>query len=432
MKKNLKCRDLTLAVLLAFGFCLNSCSSAPEEKFSDSTVTAPSQTEKSEHPFEIPNDVYFSMLEKSVTNKGNNYRIKKFLEKIRSGENVYVACIGGSVTEGAGPADFRDGYAYQFSKLLRRTYAPQGATNLTFDGAGLSGSSSVVGLVRYQQDVVDVLKTDPDLLVIEFAVNDGGEPTNQRAFEQLIRNALEAKPEAAVIALYSAAKYPNTQLQMSLFANHYKIPQVSIQDAINNRKNSFTDEQFFTDIVHPTKEGHTIMAECLMNILDIADKAEYDENFPIPEDYKKNRNFSGFRQIKGDDENVKINSGDFNSIDSATQSLKKNNKGDFPVNWYHKSGAGKNSFKMDIDCKNMILVYKDFGSWTGIKAGSAEILIDGKVVKTANGFTGNGWNNCVELLVIDEEVSTKHFVEVRMKEGDEDKAFSIIGLGYSK
>lgn len=417
-------------------FTLAGCTSTPAEKTQAEPVKSETkeQVQKvSSHPLSISDETYALMLEKSVMAKGNNVRVKKFLEKVRSGEQVYVACIGGSVTEGAGPANFKDGYAYQFSKALRETYSPAGATNITFDGAGLSGTSSPVGLVRYQQDVVNVLKNDPDLLVIEFAVNDGAEPTKQRAFEQLIRTALSAKPDAVVIALYSAATYPNTQVSMNMVAKHYNIPQVSVQDAINNRQNSFADNQFYTDIVHPTKEGHTIMKDCLMNILDIADKAEEDEPFEIPADYRKPRNFKNFKQILGDDENVKIDSGDFNGTDNQTQGIKKtNNKGDFPVNWYHKPGAGNNPFKMDIECKNLLLIYKDYGNWSGIKSGKAEIYVDGALKTTVDGFTGKGWNNCIETIVIDDLTPGNHKVEVKMAAGDEDKAFTIVALGYSK
>lgn len=428
----------SLMALQAFTGCASAENKTPANEESTEQVkpaeVKPAETApaKSTNPLNIADDVYASMMDASVVAPGNNYRIKKFLEKLRSGEMVYVACLGGSVTEGAGPANFKDGYAYQFSKALRETYAPSGATNITFCGAGLSGTSSPVGLVRYEQDVVNVLNHTPDLLVIEFAVNDGGEPTNQRAFEQLIRNVLEANNEAVAIALYSAAKYPNTQLQMKQVASHYIIPQVSVQDAINNRQNAFSDAQYFTDIVHPTKDGHSIMKDCLMNIIDIADKADAEEEAAIPAEYKKRKNFAGFAQILGDNDDVKISAGDFNGTDAQTQTLKKTNKGDFPNNWFHKAGNGNEAFRMEINCKNLILVYKNFGNWSSVKGGKADIYVDGKLVKTVNGFTGDGWNNCIETVVIDDDSASKHIVEVKMADGDEDKAFTICGMGYSK
>ena len=52
-------------------------------------------------PFKISEANYQTMIEKSIVSTGNNARLKKVLAKIRNGEKVNVAAIGGSVTEGA-------------------------------------------------------------------------------------------------------------------------------------------------------------------------------------------------------------------------------------------------------------------------------------------------------------------------------------------
>ena len=120
MKKHL---SPLAAVIMAALMVLSACASNTDKSDSPKPA-AESKPAKSNNPLNISDTVFATMMEKSVVNKGNNYRVKKFLEKVRSGEQVYVACIGGSVTEGAGPADFRDGYAYQFSKAIRNTYSP--------------------------------------------------------------------------------------------------------------------------------------------------------------------------------------------------------------------------------------------------------------------------------------------------------------------
>ena len=43
-----------------------------------------------------------------------------------------------------------------------------------------------------------------------------------------------------------------------------------------------------------------------------------------------------------------------------------------------------------------------------------------------------GWNNCMVTMIIDQEVSAKHTVEVKMAEGEENKAFTILAMGYAK
>ena len=118
---------------------------------------------------------YQKMVKTALVDTGNNYRLKTVIEKIKKGKKVYIAAIGGSVTEGAGPQDFKDGYAYQFFKAVKKEFAPGEGKNVYFNNAGLSGTPSLLGRLRYKSDVVDVFGHEPDLLIVEFAVNDGGE-----------------------------------------------------------------------------------------------------------------------------------------------------------------------------------------------------------------------------------------------------------------
>ena len=372
-------------------------------------------------------------VEETLVSTGNNYRLKTALEKIKKGEKVTLAALGGSVTEGAGPEKFTDGYAFQFFRALKAAYAPGNGENVVFDGAGLSGTPSQLGIVRYKQDVVDVLGGNPDILIIEFAVNDAGDDFSARGFEALVRDALSASPETAVIALYSAATYGNTAAQKKPIANHYQIPQVDILPVVKKGISSgkVKEKDYYTDNVHPTKDGHQFMSDSLMNLLAVVDKAAKDSPCAIPAESLKNPSFSGMKMILGDDENVKISAGVFNKKDGATQSLKKTNKGDFPQNWYKSASSKGESFKMDITCKNLILTYKVQGSWLSEKFGSADVYVDGKKVGTYDGGAANGWNNCEARLIIDEKSAAKHSVEIKMAPGSESKGFTIVCMGYS-
>ncbi|MBP3742596.1 MAG: SGNH/GDSL hydrolase family protein [Treponema sp.] len=372
-------------------------------------------------------------VEETLVSTGNNYRLKTALEKIKKGEKVTLAALGGSVTEGAGPEKFTDGYAFQFFRALKAAYAPGNGENVIFDGAGLSGTPSQLGIVRYKQDVVDVLGGNPDILIIEFAVNDAGDDFSARGFEALVRDALSASPETAVIALYSAATYGNTAAQKKPIANHYQIPQVDILPVVKKGISSgkVKEKDYYTDNVHPTKDGHQFMSDSLMNLLAVVDKAAKDSPCAVPAESLKNPSFSGMKMILGDDENVKISAGAFNKKDGATQTLKKTNKGDFPQNWYKSASSKGESFKMDITCKNLILTYKVQGSWLSEKFGSADVYVDGKKVGTYDGGAANGWNNCEARLIIDEKSAAKHSVEIKMAPGSESKGFTIVCMGYS-
>ena len=254
-----------------------------------------------------------------------------------------------------------------------------------------------------------------------------------RGFEAMIRRALSDNPDCAVIVLYAAATYGNTQNDMKPVANFYKVPQISILDAIKQPMESgqIKKESFYTDIVHPYKEGHTLMVDCIINLFRKVEDLEADENFPIPASTKLKPDFVGLVRITGDDENVKIDAGDFNQTDENCQTIKKTGKSNFPQNWCHK--AGSKSFKMDINCKNLIFLFKEGNAAAkDVVYGQAEVYIDGKLLDTYNAAKEGGWNNPAVKVIIDEAEAKDHTVEVKMISGDENKEFTIVAMGYSR
>lgn len=390
-----------------------------------------------EHPFGMKDADYNKLIQSTIISQGNNYRLKKVLAKIRKGEKVCIAAIGGSVTEGAGPAKFTDGYAYQFFRAMKATYAPGDGSNLIFDNAGLSGTSSLTGVVRYKKDVIDVLGQTPDLLIVEFAVNDGGEPVFQRSFEALVRDALVANPETAVMAIYAAATYGNTSGPKKAVADNYAIPQINILDIVNDgiKNGTFTKEQFYSDYVHPTYEGHQVMCEALMTVVATADKAKADSPATIPTKSFIEPSLSGMIQITGNNEDVKISAGGFNQQDNATQTIKKTNSVEFPSNWHHKMNIkepNNESFKMEITCKNLVFIWKNQSGGAFEKFGKADVYVDTLKVATFDGGKQGGWNNNEPNIIIDTPTAKKHIVEVKMAPGSEKLGFTIITMGYTK
>ena len=386
------------------------------------------------NPFKMQDADYAKMVETSLISVGNNYRLKNAIEKIKKGEKVWIAALGGSVTEGAGPAKFTDGYAYQFFRDLKKTYAPGDGKNVNFNNAGLSGTPSLLGLVRYQSDVVEVCGQNPDILIVEFAVNDGGEATFQKSFEGIVRDALKASPNTAVIALYAAATYGNTAAQKKPISDLYQIPQINMLGIVKDgiAKGHFSEKEYYTDNVHPTIQGHTLMSDCLMNLVATVDKAKIDEKIEVPTKSFARMGLSGLKRIYDDDKNVKISKGSFTDVDKQCQSVKKTNASNFPKNWNKKMNlkATNEPFKMDIKCKSLVFVYKVQGSWMSDKFGKAKIFVDGKEVATYDGGKAGGWNNCEAVLLINQNESKNHTVEVKMAEGSEKLGFTIVAMGY--
>lgn len=408
---------------------------APADSAEPTATPAPTESpEPTATPAPTPSaeEIYADMVSRSLTYAGNNARLKKVIEKLRAGEKVSVAILGGSITEGAGAGTNDKGYAFQFVQALGETYAVNGIEQLNYVIPGLSGTPSVLGLMRYQQDVVKPLGEAPDLLIIEFAVNDWQEATNGRAYESMVYEALSAKEDCAVIALCSVAKTGwNAQDTYLPIVKHYQIPLVSLKDAvfISGTKTRVAANQYFNDDYHPKFYGHQLMKDCLMNLLAQADEAEADEAAAIPENAIKGRDFTGLVQVDSKNPGKGLKVGSFGETDEKAVQMFFTKAAAFPNNFHRAFGAKNDPLKLTVKCSKILINYKTANDKN---FGKAEVYVDGELVATADGYSGGGWNNCNVLLVLDEAQAAKHTLEVKMAQDDADKAFTIFSISYAE
>ena len=435
-----KALPLTLCMALAFCACGNTNAPVSDNNAIESTeapTTEPTEAptpeptaEPTPAPTAEPVDWYQETLNKSILSTGTNGRLEKVIEKIKSGEDVYISMIGGSVTEGAGATTFAESYGEQFIFSLQDTY---NGSAIHYYNAGLGGTPSTLGLMRYERDVTEAIGVDPDLVIVEFAVNDWEEPTNSRAYEALVRTILEKENEPAVILLFSVFQSKwNMQDNYIPIGNHYGLPMVSIKDATTYayKPQNVDAEKFFADIYHPTDYGHKLMADCLTELFDrVADMEVPGEVTPLPDKGKYNLDFMNMHLVTSKDANgAEIVSGGFNQTDTALQSFSRTTLAAFPDNWMHTADSGNEPFTATLDCKNILLSYKlssdaDFGF--------ACVYIDGEFVTELFGYQDGGWNNCDTVLVLDEDTVATHTIEIRMSEGMEAFEFTILGIGYT-
>lgn len=366
---------------------------------------------------------YQMMLNSSTLSTGNNYRLKKVIEKARNQEEIKIVTLGGSVTEGALAEPRSKGYAYLFAEDFEKTYGGK----VTFVDAGLSGTPSSLGVMRYEKDVLEPLGSTPDILVIEYAVNDWQEVTTSRGYESLIYQALNDNPECAVILMFAlSSKKWSLQSELAPYGYYYDLPMVSMEGAF--KMPAITDEEYFSDEFHPTNAGHQVMADCLKTLLLKVDGQEMDAPADIPKEAKNGRDFTHMKLVLEENEKVRIAKGSFDKKDKEVQTCVFTDAISFPDNFYHDGTEGADSLKMVIKCKTILLDFKTSGSTT---FGEAEILLDGEVVKTVNGYVQGGWNSSNVILVLDEKEVKEHTLEVRMVKGQEEKKFTVLAVAYN-
>jgi lysophospholipase L1-like esterase len=391
---------------------------------------------------DIYSEAYHEMIAKSLLDKGNNKRLKAAIEKAKRGDNVTLAFIGGSITHGAGADPLHtSSYAYRTYTAFKEMFGIDGGNQIHFIKAGVGGTPSELGMIRYERDVLRNGAVQPDIVVVEFAVNDADDETKGICYESLVLKALTASNLPAVILLFSVFENDwNLQDRLSPIGRHYGLPMVSVKDAVTDQFPKSKDEgnviskpQFFSDMYHPNNAGHRIMADCLRWLF-----AETNRCAPNQEDIILNKppvlgnDFADVRLLDRDNgpSIAKITEGSFYASDIELQFAEMDDHPygtpQFPDNWMHTSESGSDSFTMTLHCKSLILIYKNSGS---NDFGNADIWVDGKQVKVADSQTVK-WTRCHALILYRERQSREHTVEIRMVAGHESKRFTILGFGF--
>ncbi|WP_337248156.1 SGNH/GDSL hydrolase family protein [Bacillus sp. USDA818B3_A] len=396
-----------------------------------------------ESPVVFGTDGYQAMIRKSLLSKGNNHRLKNAIEKAERGEDVTIAYIGGSITQGAGAKPIHTNcYAYQSYMKFKDMFGKNGGENVHFVKAGVGGTPSELGMIRYERDVLRNGTVEPDIVIVEFAVNDAGDETNGVCYESLCLKILSSKNKPAVILLFSVFIDDwNLQERLAPVGEHYNLPMVSVKDAVveqfrlaKEEGKIITKKQFFYDIYHPTYDGHTVMADCLSYLFSETKRSIQDtedittEKLPVI-----GNRFKDVQLLDRKDNRIaaRIEKGGFGETDTDLQLVEMDANTyltpQFPNNWFHTAASDRESFKMTINSRSLILVFKDSGS---SEFGTADIFVDGHHIKSLDPHEIN-WTHCNAVILYQEDVCREHQVEIKMASGHEDKCFTILGFGYT-
>ena len=69
---------------------------------------------------------YQDMLRDGEMNLGSNLRLKNVIRRAQAGEEITVALIGGSITEGAGASEYKECYAVRFAQGFGKNFGVDG------------------------------------------------------------------------------------------------------------------------------------------------------------------------------------------------------------------------------------------------------------------------------------------------------------------
>lgn len=204
----------------------------------------------------------------------NITRLKNLMKRAANGESLVIGFLGGSITQGSLSSTPKTCYAYLVYEWWKKSF-PNAA--FSFVNGGIGGTTSHYGGARAWKDV---LCYRPDIVTVDFSVNDDANEFFEETYEGTLRRLLAAPSAPAVVVLnnvfYDTGK--NAQDYHNRIADHYGIPHVSIKDTVypDVESGKIVRADITPDNLHPNDKGHRLVADEICKLLDSI-KAEMEE-----------------------------------------------------------------------------------------------------------------------------------------------------------
>ncbi|MCH5324384.1 MAG: SGNH/GDSL hydrolase family protein [Eubacterium sp.] len=399
-----------------------------------SEVQESSDTNESSDPADessIPDEekteeqIYDEMVERSLMTTGDPGRMAQVINKLENNEEVTVAFLGGSITEG-----MTAGAELCWAKLtydyLCEKYPD---AKINYVNAGMSGTPSILGNIRLQRDVLD---HTPDLVFVEFAVNDGMEQIYKDSYEALVREILQQENDPAVVLYFTVIKSGHTcQSTMAPIGEAYGLPMVSLNNVLKPEFESgrMTWEDYSDDESHPNVWGHAMTRDLIAYMFEKVDEAvkasENTEIAPVPDEWVYGDRFENMQFTD------RVYNTDLIKITSTGSFYEKDTLNQFPNGWEIKGSVenmsdpfeftftGDNLFMLTL-CANSD-VYADI-----------QVTVDGEEVGIFPTSSPNGWSNPEQTLIFSGE-NKEHTVSLKpiAKEGKTAMFANLLGFGIT-
>ena len=204
-----------------------------------------------------------------------NYReaLSNSYTKLTEEKELTVAYLGGSITYGTNYT--KNCWRTMFDEWLRSEYPD---ASITMINAGYGGTGSSFGAYRVDEDV---LAHNPDLVFIEYAVNDNHfaskygryavtKKSVQEFYETIILKIYEHNPETDIVMVYTQTAAMKRDEQSTVaheeLAEYYNINSVYFGCYLNDyiKENSLVSTDYIFDGIHPNDKGYALMMKPLV------------------------------------------------------------------------------------------------------------------------------------------------------------------------
>lgn len=353
------------------------------------------------------------MIRRAVVNPGNTARLADAMKRAQAGEKITIGTIGGSITQGTAASTTDERYANRALQWWAKAFPK---AQLDFVNAGIGATDSYIGVHRVD---ADLLSKKPDVVIVEFSVNDTDAALNLQTYDSLVRKILQAENHPAVILLFTTQE-DGTSLQDThmQIGSAYNLPMISYKNAVlpEIEAGKFTWKDISPDNIHPNSVGHGIIGELLWSYfnsvyakLDQIDTSDLTFTAtPVTKDLYAKGQLLDSKTLP-----PKTMQG-FEQAEVSNQ---------FPNDWTTKEGG---ELTFEVTGSNIgVLYYKTVDG----KSGQYCVYVDDRLIQVLDGdFTG-GWGNYAQAQqVYTSDTPSTHTVTIKQLEGTDLTQFTVLGL----
>lgn len=330
---------------------------------------------------------------------------------ILSQPKLTVGMIGGSVTQGYSAAGFSaHAYPAAFAEGLRLL-----GYETDYHVCAEAGMGSMEGNLLAD---TQILAYKPDLVILEFAINETTLRPSVMAFESLLRKLL-CQPEPPVVCLLllrSANDYSCESFMLPLAA-HYGLPCVRLRAGLNPalERGELQWEDYGDNESHPTDDGQRLLADCLLHLIRTARELPDEPAKPVPEPWLD----APFQKMQ-----YVLPSADLPYVKTDAEIVPRRNAS-FPSAWLLHPKSG--SMQIETECETLLLFYETHHL---PEYGACRITADGEPMNPPVLHSNSiyGWGNARFVVAVPPGKRRMHTVTLEPTEGN----FYLLGFGLVK
>lgn len=321
-----------------------------------------------------------------------------------------VGFIGGSVTQGYSAAGYtQSAYPALFAEGLRQ----RGYTVEQYLCAEAGMGSMEGNLLADDQ----IIRHQPDLVFLEFAINETTLRPSVMAFESLVRKLLSQKnpPVVCLLLIRSMNDYSCESFMLPL-AEHYGLPCVRLRKGLNPalERGDLVWSDYGDTENHPNDDGHRLLAEALLHLIDTAKERPDEPAVPLPEPWL-DAPYQALAYLHP--------AADLPGIETAAELVtRQHNLKSFPSAWLLHPGSG--GLKYQTECSALLLFYETHHL---PEYGACRVTVDGEPFNppVLHSNSMYGWGNARFILAVPPGPRAVHTVTLEPTEGN----FYLLGFG---